>query len=34
MTVMFQPVSEYRVVGSIGFTYSPKFVFEKRDESY
>ena len=34
MTVMFQPVHDYRVVGSVGFIYSPKYVFNEKEDSY
>jgi hypothetical protein len=34
MTVMFQPEPAYRVVGSVGFTYSPKYIFKKKEDSY
>ena len=34
MTVMFQPVHDYRVVGSVGFTYSPRYIFNEKKDSY
>jgi hypothetical protein len=33
-TVMFQPVQAYRVTGSFGFTYSPRYLFKEKENSY
>ena len=34
MTVMLQPVRDYRVVGSVGFTYSVRYIFKEKEDSY
>ncbi len=34
MTVMLQPVHDYRVVGSVGFTYSVRYIFNEKKDSY
>jgi|HubBroStandDraft_6_1064221.scaffolds.fasta_scaffold423345_2 hypothetical protein len=34
ITMMFQPVNGYRIVGSFGFTYSPRYIFNEKEDSY